>query len=141
MNSILQGLQAAPSTAAYLILCTPRRVFNIEKDHRSATWASSSRFLLTCDHDAAEVSAPANAPETGPARNKDKSHHVLSPSSSEGMERKRDSKWSPEAKAGYHGRSRKLDGRTAAQKRSRTRPGRPVPALSLWRAQGQEHDT
>lgn len=85
MAVILQKLQAAPSTAAYLILCTPTRVYNIEKDHRSASWTSSSHFILTCNNDVAEDPEPGDPPGEGPAGNQGKSHSLLSPASSQGM--------------------------------------------------------
>lgn len=65
ISNILQKLQAAPSTAAYLVLCTPTRVYSIEQDHRSATWTSSDNFLVACNHDVAEEASPRNDPEAG----------------------------------------------------------------------------
>lgn len=85
MAVILQKLQAAPSTAAYLFLCTPTRVYNIEKDHRSASWTSSSHFILTCNNDVAEDPEPGDPPGEGPAGSQGKSHSLLSPASSQGM--------------------------------------------------------
>lgn len=85
MTVILQKLQAAPSTAAYLILCTPDRVYNIEKDHRSASWTSSSHFIITCNNDVAEDPEPEEPPGEEPVGNKGKPHPVLSPASSQGL--------------------------------------------------------
>lgn len=85
MAVILQKLQAAPSTAAYLILCTPTRVYSIEKDHCSASWTSSSHFILTCNNDVAEDPELGEDPGQGPVGNKGKSHSLLSPASSQGM--------------------------------------------------------
>lgn len=85
MAVILQKLQAAPSTAAYLILCTPTRVYNIEKDHRSASWTSSSHFIVTCNNDVAEDPEPEEPPGEEPVGNKGKPHSVLSPASSQGL--------------------------------------------------------
>lgn len=85
MAVILQKLQAAPSTAAYLILCTPTHVYNIEKDHRSASWTVSSHFILTCNNDVAEDPEPGDPPGEGPVGNKGKSHPILSPASSQGL--------------------------------------------------------
>lgn len=85
MAAILQQLQAAPSTAAYLILCTPTHVYNIEKDHRSASWTSSNHFILTCNNDVAEDPEPGESLGLEPVGNKGKSHSCLSPNSSQGM--------------------------------------------------------
>ncbi|KAG6357180.1 hypothetical protein INS49_015058 [Diaporthe citri] len=83
---VLTGkLRAAPSTAAYLILCTPKRAYNIEKDHRPASWTSSSHFILTCNNDVAENAEPRDPPGEGPAGNQGKPHSLLSPASSQGM--------------------------------------------------------
>lgn len=85
MIAILQELQLAPSTAAYLILCTTTHVYNIEKDHRSASWASSTHFILTCNSDVAEDLEPGESLGLEPVTRKGKSHSCLSPNSSQGM--------------------------------------------------------
>lgn len=85
MLAILQELQLAPSTAAYLILCTPTHVYNIEKDHRSASWTSSNHFILTCNNDVAEDPEPEESPGPEPVTHKGKSHSCLSPNSSRGI--------------------------------------------------------
>jgi hypothetical protein len=58
VDAILVGLESSPSTAAYLIFCTPSKVYSVEKGHRSASVRSSSKFLATCNHDVADEPEP-----------------------------------------------------------------------------------
>ena len=51
MSRILRHLALSPSTAAYLVFCTPQKVYCIEKDHRTASVRSSHDFLTAYNHD------------------------------------------------------------------------------------------
>jgi hypothetical protein len=53
MEDMLPELGACPSTAAYLIFCTPQRVYVMEKDHRTARLSTNSDYLTKCNHDTA----------------------------------------------------------------------------------------
>jgi hypothetical protein len=59
MPQILSDLSTSASTAAYLIFCTPERVYCIEKDHKSSAVRSSRSFMTTYNHDVADESNPA----------------------------------------------------------------------------------
>lgn len=87
MAAILQQLQVAPSTAAYLILCTPTHVYNVEKDHRSASWTRSNHFILTCNNDVTEDPEPEESLGLELVTHKGMAHSCLSPNSSQGMKR------------------------------------------------------
>jgi hypothetical protein len=52
--SIVASLLPSPSTAAYLIFCTPQRVRVIEKDNHSGTIHESDTFLSAYNHDRAD---------------------------------------------------------------------------------------
>jgi hypothetical protein len=58
LDSILADLESSPSTAAYLIFCTPSKVYSVEKGHRSASVQNNSKFLATCNHDVADEPEP-----------------------------------------------------------------------------------
>lgn len=58
MEEILAELSTSSSTAAYLIFCTPDRVYSIEKDNRAAFVRSSDTFLTTYNHDAIDEGDP-----------------------------------------------------------------------------------
>lgn len=53
-------LPSEPSTAAYLIFCTPSEVYSLEKDNRAGTLASSDVFLTTYNHDREDEANPAH---------------------------------------------------------------------------------
>lgn len=59
IDDILADLARSPSTAAYLIFCTPSRVYSVEKGYRTASVQSSSEFLTTCNHDVADEPDPS----------------------------------------------------------------------------------
>ncbi|KAK3896621.1 hypothetical protein C8A05DRAFT_48399 [Staphylotrichum tortipilum] len=59
IDDILIDLAHSPSTAAYLILCTPSTVYSVEKGHRTASVQSSDQFLTTCNHDLVDEPDPA----------------------------------------------------------------------------------
>ncbi|KAF7556707.1 hypothetical protein G7Z17_g1238 [Cylindrodendrum hubeiense] len=54
IQAILSTQATSPSTAAYLILCRPDKVFIIEKDHRQASIRQSDTFLTAYNHDASD---------------------------------------------------------------------------------------
>lgn len=58
IDDILEDLAHSPSTAAYLIFCTPSRVYSVEKGYRTASVRSSGQFLATCNHDVADEPDP-----------------------------------------------------------------------------------
>ncbi len=58
IDDILADLAHSPSTAAYLIFCTPSRVYSVEKGYCTASVRSSSEFLTTCNHDVADEPDP-----------------------------------------------------------------------------------
>ncbi|EWY84458.1 hypothetical protein FOYG_11911 [Fusarium oxysporum NRRL 32931] len=60
VQHILTKLSTSNSTAAYLILCQPDRVFVIEKDHRSASIRESDTFLTAYNHDVKDEDNPAH---------------------------------------------------------------------------------
>ncbi|OBS21609.1 hypothetical protein FPOA_07945 [Fusarium poae] len=51
VQKVLNRLSTSESTAAYLILCQPERVFLVEKDHKTANMCESDTFLTACNHD------------------------------------------------------------------------------------------
>ncbi|KAG7285739.1 hypothetical protein NEMBOFW57_008033 [Staphylotrichum longicolle] len=59
IDDILADLARSPSTAAYLIFCTPSRAYSVEKGYRTASVQSSSEFLTTCNHDVADEPDPS----------------------------------------------------------------------------------
>jgi hypothetical protein len=59
IDGILESLAYSPSTAAYLIFCTPSRVYSVEKGYRTASVQSSGEFLTTCNHDVADEPDPS----------------------------------------------------------------------------------
>ena len=61
MGRILKQLSSSPSTAAYLIFCTPQVVYSIEKDHRAASVRTSQSFLATYNHDVDDESNTSRA--------------------------------------------------------------------------------
>ncbi|KAF4419111.1 hypothetical protein FACUT_11569 [Fusarium acutatum] len=58
VQQVLTKLSTSNSTAAYLILCQPDRVFVIEKDHRSALIRESDTFLTAYNHDVKDEDNP-----------------------------------------------------------------------------------
>ncbi|KAH7259444.1 beta subunit of N-acylethanolamine-hydrolyzing acid amidase-domain-containing protein [Fusarium redolens] len=60
VQKVLTELSTSNSTAAYLILCQPDRVFVIEKDHRSASIRESDTFLTAYNHDVKDEDNPAH---------------------------------------------------------------------------------
>jgi len=56
---ILTTLSTSPSTAAYLIFCTPQEIHSVEKDHHSSHLTSSPNFLATCNHDLSDEADPS----------------------------------------------------------------------------------
>ncbi|EWZ30208.1 beta subunit of N-acylethanolamine-hydrolyzing acid amidase-domain-containing protein [Fusarium oxysporum Fo47] len=60
VQHLLTKLSTSNSTAAYLILCQPDRVFVIEKDHRSASIRESDTFLTAYNHDVKDEDNPAH---------------------------------------------------------------------------------
>ncbi|KAF5641631.1 n-acylsphingosine amidohydrolase [Fusarium sp. NRRL 52700] len=58
VQQVLTKLSTSNSTAAYLILCQPDRVFVIEKDHRSASIHESDTFLTAYNHDVKDEDNP-----------------------------------------------------------------------------------
>ncbi|KAK1771949.1 beta subunit of N-acylethanolamine-hydrolyzing acid amidase-domain-containing protein [Phialemonium atrogriseum] len=47
----LAELSSAPSTSAYLVLCTPQAAHLVEQDHRTASVRASGSLLVGCNHD------------------------------------------------------------------------------------------
>ncbi|KAH7159193.1 beta subunit of N-acylethanolamine-hydrolyzing acid amidase-domain-containing protein [Fusarium sp. MPI-SDFR-AT-0072] len=60
VQQVLTKLSTSNSTAAYLILCQPDRVFVIEKDHRSASIRESDTFMTAYNHDVKDEDNPAH---------------------------------------------------------------------------------
>ncbi|KAJ4108003.1 hypothetical protein NW769_008971 [Fusarium oxysporum] len=60
IQQVLTKLSTSNSTAAYLTLCQPDRVFVIEKDHRSASIRESDTFLTAYNHDVKDEDNPAH---------------------------------------------------------------------------------
>ena len=71
VDAILADVGTSASTAAYLIFCTPTKVYSVEKGHHTASVRSSSEFLATCNHDVAD--------EPDPSRIHAAAQHVASP--------------------------------------------------------------
>ncbi|KAI9147136.1 Acid ceramidase [Paramyrothecium foliicola] len=59
MDSILSDLTHSRSTAAYLIFCTPQKVFIVEKDNGHASVRDSDLFLAAHNHDASDEADPS----------------------------------------------------------------------------------
>lgn len=55
---VIAAQTTSSSSAAYLIFCTPDRVFVMEKDHRSAFTTQSDTFLTAYNHDASDEVDP-----------------------------------------------------------------------------------
>jgi len=62
MGRILTQLRTLPSSAAYLIFCTPQRVYSVEKDHCAASIRESDTFLTTYNHDVSDEQDPSDLP-------------------------------------------------------------------------------
>ncbi|KAF5974493.1 hypothetical protein FBULB1_7774 [Fusarium bulbicola] len=60
VQQVLTKLSTSSSTAAYLILCQPDRVFIIEKDNHSASIRESDTFLTAYNHDVKDEDNPAH---------------------------------------------------------------------------------
>ncbi|KAF5248167.1 hypothetical protein FANTH_6097 [Fusarium anthophilum] len=60
VQQVLTKLSTCSSTAAYLILCQPDRVFIIEKDNHSASIRESDTFLTAYNHDVKDEDNPAH---------------------------------------------------------------------------------
>ncbi|KAK3350333.1 beta subunit of N-acylethanolamine-hydrolyzing acid amidase-domain-containing protein [Lasiosphaeria hispida] len=60
IKDIMGEVGRSRSTAAYLIFCTPQRVYTAEKDNGSAFVQESAHFLATCNHDLVDELHPAN---------------------------------------------------------------------------------
>ncbi|KAK4034841.1 beta subunit of N-acylethanolamine-hydrolyzing acid amidase-domain-containing protein [Parachaetomium inaequale] len=58
VDLILADLACSPSTAAYLVFCTPSEVYSVEKGYRTASSQRSGEFLTTCNHDVADEPDP-----------------------------------------------------------------------------------
>jgi hypothetical protein len=58
IKQIITELASSASTSAYLIFCTPKSVFSIEKDNRNAFVRTNDTFLTTYNHDAADEGDP-----------------------------------------------------------------------------------
>jgi hypothetical protein len=56
--TILADLACSPSTAAYLVFCTPSEVYSVEKGYCTASVQRSGEFLTTCNHDLADEPNP-----------------------------------------------------------------------------------
>jgi hypothetical protein len=59
LDSILSSLVTSRSTAAYLIFCTPQKVFIVEKDNGKASIRDSDLFLAAHNHDASDEADPS----------------------------------------------------------------------------------
>ncbi|KAH7129499.1 beta subunit of N-acylethanolamine-hydrolyzing acid amidase-domain-containing protein [Dactylonectria estremocensis] len=63
VQAMLSNHSASRSTAAYLIFCTPERVYIVEKDHHSASVRESDTFLTAYNHDASDEVERESSPE------------------------------------------------------------------------------
>ncbi|KAH7123037.1 beta subunit of N-acylethanolamine-hydrolyzing acid amidase-domain-containing protein [Dactylonectria macrodidyma] len=54
VQAMLSNQSISRSTAAYLIFCTPKKVYIVEKDNRSASIRQSDTFLTAYNHDASD---------------------------------------------------------------------------------------
>ncbi|KAM0407634.1 hypothetical protein ACHAPZ_001106 [Fusarium culmorum] len=59
VQKVLERLSTSESSAAYLILCQPERVFLVEKDNKTATISESDTFLTVCNHDVKHEDDPS----------------------------------------------------------------------------------
>ncbi|RGP68822.1 n-acylsphingosine amidohydrolase [Fusarium sporotrichioides] len=59
VQKVLESLSTSESSAAYLILCQPERVFLVEKDHKIASIHDSDTFLTACNHDVKHEEDPS----------------------------------------------------------------------------------
>ena len=59
MAATLSKLSTSRSTAAYLIFCTPQKVYVVEKDHKSARIRESDTYLTAYNHDGSDEADPA----------------------------------------------------------------------------------
>ena len=75
VDTILGDLARSPSTAAYLVFCTPSEVYSVEKSYCTASVQSSGKFLATCNHDLGD--------EPDPGRIHEVAQNVASPGMSE----------------------------------------------------------
>ncbi|KAK3315915.1 hypothetical protein B0H66DRAFT_559965 [Apodospora peruviana] len=65
IEAIISFLTKSPSTAAYLIFCTPDRVYSLEMDNRAIiSMQTSDEFLVTTNHDVADEGHPEHVQET-----------------------------------------------------------------------------
>ncbi|KAI8715994.1 NAAA-beta domain-containing protein [Fusarium sp. LHS14.1] len=58
MQDILKILSTSRSTAAYLVFCTPERVYVVEKDDRKSLVRDSDTFLTAFNHDGNDENDP-----------------------------------------------------------------------------------
>ncbi|RTE84579.1 hypothetical protein BHE90_000944 [Fusarium euwallaceae] len=58
MQGILKTLSTSRSTAAYLVFCTPERVYVVEKDDRKSFVRDSDTFLTAFNHDCQDENDP-----------------------------------------------------------------------------------
>ncbi|KAM0424390.1 hypothetical protein ACHAPT_010310 [Fusarium lateritium] len=58
VQDILRTLSTSRSTAAYLVLCTPERVYIVEKDNRKSLVRVSDTFLAAFNHDGRDEQDP-----------------------------------------------------------------------------------
>ena len=65
IQSVLSELARSRSTAAYLILCLPKRVYVVEKDNCTASVRESDTFLTAYNHDAADEADPSQLAAAG----------------------------------------------------------------------------
>ncbi|KAI5460406.1 hypothetical protein BGZ63DRAFT_247059 [Mariannaea sp. PMI_226] len=63
VSAVISDQATSSSTAAYIIFCTPDRVFIVEKDHRTALVRESDTFLTAYNHDAIDEENPKSQPE------------------------------------------------------------------------------
>ncbi len=65
IQPLLSEFAGSRSTAAYLILCQPKRVYIVEKDHCAASIRESDTFLTAYNHDAADEADPSQLAAAG----------------------------------------------------------------------------
>jgi hypothetical protein len=61
LNSIVDQIHIAPTTAAYLIFSDGVSTVTMEKDYRTAIVRSSSSFIIVTNHDQEPVAEPTEA--------------------------------------------------------------------------------
>ncbi|CAI6098937.1 unnamed protein product [Clonostachys chloroleuca] len=59
VRSLLSKLATSPSTSAYLIFCTPQKVYVVDKDNRRGPVRDSDTFLTAYNHDVADEKDPS----------------------------------------------------------------------------------